>query len=102
MVKASTYERRHTGDLADAILRALMTYHGCIHHAGANSGACLADFRRTDLVMDLVVEREEGLAEIIQGVTDVVEEHKRMVDPAPYTTERALSERLQAILAAER
>lgn len=53
-MKASTYVRRHTGELPDAILKALMDYHGCIHHAGANSGACLADFKRTDLIMDVV------------------------------------------------
>ena len=53
-MKASNYQRRHEGPLANAVLRALMTYHGCIHHAGANSGACLADYKRTDLVLDAV------------------------------------------------
>lgn len=54
-MKASTYVRRHTGELPDAILKTLMTYHGCIHHNGPNSGACLADFKRTDLLMDTIV-----------------------------------------------
>lgn len=55
-MKASNYVRRHEGALPDAILEALMDYHGCIHHAGANSGACLADFKRVDLIMDVVEE----------------------------------------------
>lgn len=51
-MKASNYERRWEGPLPDAILRTLMEYHGCIHHAGANSGACLADFMRADMICD--------------------------------------------------
>lgn len=62
-MKASTYQRRHTGPLPDAILKALMDYHGCIHHAGANSGACLADFIRTDRICDVLAEHQAQAAE---------------------------------------
>lgn len=57
-MKASTYVRRHTGEVPDAILNTLMKYHGCIHHAGANSGACLSDFIRTDLICDTLADHE--------------------------------------------
>jgi hypothetical protein len=58
-MKASTYKRKHKGDLPDAILKALMTDHGCIHHAGANSGACLTCIRRTDIVMTVFKKESE-------------------------------------------
>lgn len=54
-MKASNYVRRHVGALPDAILDTLMQYHGCSLHNGPDSKACLADFLRTDLVMDEVV-----------------------------------------------
>lgn len=53
-MKSSMYTRRHAGGMADAILNELMRYHGCIVHNGPGSGPCLADMRRTDIVMDLV------------------------------------------------
>jgi hypothetical protein len=52
--------------LAEAILKMLMAYHGCLHHNGANSGACLADFKRTDLICDVLWKQfsiETGLEE---------------------------------------
>ena len=58
-MKASTFVRRHTGPIPDAILEALMRYHGCSQHNGPGSGACLADFLRTDLVMDVLERSEE-------------------------------------------
>jgi hypothetical protein len=58
-MKASKYQRRHEGALPDAILAALMEYHGCQHHNGPRSGACLADFKRTDIIMDVVVAQRD-------------------------------------------
>ena len=53
-MKASTYVRRHRGEVADGVLEALMRYHGCSQHNGPGAGACLADLLRTDLVMDVL------------------------------------------------
>ena len=54
------YQRRHTSDTANAILKTLMDYHGCAQHAGPDSGVCKADMMRTDLVMDVLTLPEDS------------------------------------------
>lgn len=58
-MKASTYQRRHTGAVADKILRSLAVYHKCYLHNEPGCVGCLADMVRTDLIMDIIVLEDE-------------------------------------------
>lgn len=60
-MKASTYQRKHTGAMPDAVLNTLMRYHKCDLHNGPGSGACLADMLRTDLIMETLLPMVAGV-----------------------------------------
>lgn len=79
-MKASTYVRRYEGELPDRILRVLMDYHGCSQHNGPGSGACLADFRRTDLIMDVVTSDATSQFFYRQGIESFREHMQPFMD----------------------